>query len=357
MPLLRKTSPPLDDLAVARVVADVDGRALTSGAGGVTVTRVEVELELDRPSSFLVEATDLTSDALDWTDGADVQEGAPIKISLGWTESGEPVFAGEVLGVELELGSRAPARVTLRGHDRLHRLARARKTRAFIQKCDSEIADDLAREHGMRLAGPRTSVVHPYVMQADQTDLAFLRARARPLGFTVRAEDKQLIFAPRALADDPAVTATHGDNLLEFFARTSLLGLVGAAEARGWDPVAHEPLTAIADRVAAKMGGRTLGVADADAAFKSQRTSVQGAPIVVAADAAAAAAAELEATALEYLTCEGRMIGAAALRPGDTLAVAGVGQRFSGTYWLTRVVHRYGRDGFTTSFEGRRTAT
>lgn len=356
MPLFTQISP-LDNLTVARVVADVDGFKLTSGADGVSVSRVEVELELDRPSSFLIEATDLTSDDIDWADGAEVKEGAPIKIAMGWTESGMPVFAGEVLGVELELTSESPSRVTLRGADRLHRLARARKSRAFVKKRDSEIAEDLAREHGMRLVGPRTAVVHPYVMQADQSDLAFLRARARALGFVVRADDKILLFGPRGLVDGPAATATFGDNLLEFFARTNLLGLTGAVEARGWDPTAQKALVARATKVVAKMGGTGVGVTEADASFTSQVTSVPGVPIVVADDATAAAAAALEDLAAEYLSCEGKLLGDPGLRPGDVLAVEGVGRRFSGNYWLTRVVHSFGRGGFTTSFEGRRTAT
>ncbi len=353
----RKTSPPLDELAVARVVADVDGLALTSGAGGVSVTRVEVDHGLGRPASFMVEATDLSSDELDWTDGTELQEGAPVKISMGWTPAGEPVFAGEVLGIELELSGSAGPRVTLRGHDRLHRLARARKTRAFVQKRDSEIAEDLAREHDMRPAGPMTPVIHPYVMQADQSDLAFLRARARPLGYIIRVDDKELVFAPRYLGEEPLLTATLGDNLLEFFGRTSVLGLSGGAEARGWDPATQKPLANFTTAVAAKMGGRVLGVAIADATFGAQVTSVQGAPILVADDATAAAAAELEAMAIDHVSCEGKMIGAAVLRPGHVLEIAGVGQRFSGNYWLTRVVHSYGRGGFTTAFEGRRTAT
>jgi hypothetical protein len=106
-----KTKSPLDGLQVARVHADVDGRALTSGEGRrVSVLRVEVDHELGRPGSFFVEAADLTSDDLDWTDGTDLQEGAPVKISMGWSETRAPVFVGELLGVDLELAGAPPAR-------------------------------------------------------------------------------------------------------------------------------------------------------------------------------------------------------------------------------------------------------
>jgi phage protein D len=352
-----KTFPPISTAAVARVVADVDGTSLTDSAEGVSVSKVEATHEIGRPGSFVVETNDLTADNLEWIDSSAVQEGAPIKIAMGWTEKGDPVFAGEVLGLELEVSSTSAPRIAIRGYDRLHRLARARKSRAFVKKRDSEIAEDLAREHGMRLDAPRTPVVHPYVMQADQTDLAFLRARAHHLGFVLRVEDKLLTFAPRDLAADPTATATLGENLLDFFVRTSNLALVGAVEARGWDPAAQKALVGKANKVAKLMGGRTAGLTLADDSFGAQISSAPGAPIVVAADASSAANAELEAMALEHITCEGKMIGAPALRPGHILGVAGVGNRFSGNYWLTRVTHRFDFDGFTTSFEGRRTAS
>lgn len=352
----RAPLPPIATAAVARVRAEVDGTELTESADGVSVHRVEVTHEVGRPGSFVVETNDLTPDELEWIDQTTIQEGAPIKISMGWTETGEPVFAGEVLGIELELAAGDAPRVAIRGHDRLHRLARARRTRAFIQRRDSEIAGDLAQEHGLRLVGPASRVVHPYVMQADQTDLAFLRGRGDALGYVVRVDDKQLHFAPRDLAASPAATATMGDNLLEFFSRTSVLGLVGAVEARGWDPAAQKPLVAAATRVRSLMGGTWAGFRLADDSFSYQTTSAGG-PIVIADDAALAAAAAHEALALEHVRCEGRMLGSPALRAGDILAVEGLGRRFSGRYWLTRVTHTYGHDGFTTAFEGRRTAT
>jgi phage protein D len=346
----------IDDAEVARVLADVDGTELTETDEGVSVAKVEVTHELDRPGSFVVETADLTPDDLEWIEGTTVQEGAPVKIAMGWTEKGDPVFAGEVLGIELEVSSASSPRIAIRGFDRLHRLARARRSRAFAQKRDSEIAGDLALEHGLRLVGPQTKVIHPYVLQADQTDLAFLRARARPLGFVVRVDDTKLHFAPRGLTGSPVATAALGDNLLEFFVRTSVLGLAGAAEARGWDPAAQKAIVGKASKVPSLMGGKTAGFRRADESFSAQVTRADG-PIVIADDATLTAAGVFETAALDHVVCEGKMLGAAVLRPGDILEVTGIGKRFSGNYWLTRVVHRYDHTGFTTSFDGRRTAS
>lgn len=107
------------------------------------------------------------------------------------------------------------------------------------------------------------------------------------------------------------------------------------------------------------MGGDLSGLDIAASRFasKSSVTSVPGVAILDAAAAEAAARAELENLALEHVVCEGRLTGSPALRPGSVVAVKGFGRRFSGNYWLTRVVHVHADDGYVTEFEGRRTAT
>lgn len=360
MPELATTATPaLDRAEVARVEIEVDGSSLTRGGEGVAVLRVEVRHELGRPSSCVVDTADLDAADLEWIDGATVREGREIRVGMGLGEHSDPVFAGEIIGLDLDVGPDAAPQVSIRGYDRLHRLARARKTRVFVDQRDSEIAAAIADEHGLTLEGPESGLVHPYVMQREQTDLAFLLARGRGLGLVLRVEDTTLRFGPRALAADESATATMGANLLELHVSTSVLGQVGAVAARGWDPAEQKPLLGevTAADLASRMGGKTSGPALADDCFSAEATVVTDLAIVSADAARLAAAAELEGMALRHVHCRGRMLGTAGLRPGQVLKVVGFGARFSGNYWLTRVVHTYDRDGFTTDFEGQRTAT
>ncbi|HEY0138336.1 MAG TPA: contractile injection system protein, VgrG/Pvc8 family [Nannocystis sp.] len=366
-------SPELTVLAGARVLVRVDGNELTDAGSGVAVTRVEVRHELGRPGSFVVHTADLTPEGIDWLDDFTAQEGGRVEISMGWGEETGRVFAGELVGVELEVTTPPASQVALRGHDRLHRLARARRTRAYVGKRDSEIAADLASEHGLELVGDATALVHPYVMQADQTDLAFLRARARGIGHVFRVEDTRLLFGPRDLTGSPVATAELGKNLLELFIRTTVLGQVGEIEARGWDPEDQKEVVASVAhaRLRSRMGGQASGPARADEGFGAEVSSAQGVaiagkdaavpggttPASPAEVAAAAAAAELESLALEHVRCEGSLLGDPSLRPGTVLTIKGLGRRFSGDYWLTRVTHSFDDDGYRTGFEGRRTAT
>lgn len=352
------TTPKLDPLEVPCVLVTVERAELTGEKAGVAASRVEVHHELGRPSSFVVETAELGAETLDWFDGSAVQEGRPIAISMGWGANTLPVFTGEILGVELEVSTSEDPCVSVRGLDRLHRLARARRTRAFVQRSDAAIVSDIAAEHDLIPDATDAGLTHPYLLQRDQTDLAFLRARARALGYVLRVEDRRLRFGPRLLADSPVVTAKLGDNLMSLFLRTSALGQVGEVEARGWDPAEQAAIVAKASAADLRlMGGDMSGPELADASFKAQTTSAPGVPILAAKAAELAAAAELEALALTHVACEGRLVGTPALRPGDILAVAGFGPRLSGNYWLTRVRHIFDDEGFFTTFEGRRTAT
>lgn len=354
-------SPPaaLYDAEVPRVVVDVDGTKLGGPKDGASLLRVEVRHELDRPSSVVVDTADLDDESLEWIDGDLAQEGRPLTVQMGPGETVGTVFVGEVIGLDLEISPDDAPRVSIRGYDRLHRLARARKTRAFVGQRDSQIAEVIALDHGLRLAGPGSKLAHEYVMQREQTDLAFLLARARGLGFVVRVEDKELYFGPRGLDGSPVARAHLGVNLLSLSASTSALGQVGTVVARAWDPAEQKALVVeVAESaLASKMQGKTSGPALADKGFSAEKTAVVDLPLLTEDAAKLAAAAELEAMALGHVVCRGRMLGEPKLRPGKLLTLAGLAGRFAGDYWLTRVVHTFDRDGFTTEFEGRRTAT
>ncbi len=68
------------------------------------------------------------------------------------------------------------------------------------------------------------------------------------------------------------------------------------------------------------------------------------------------AAALLRERANQFITGTGRIAGLAELRPRDVLEIHGIGLRFSGNYYVTRVEHTLSASGFFTGFGARRIA-
>ena len=249
-------------------------------------------------------------------------------------------------------------RVTIRGFDRLHRLTRGRKTVAYAEVKDSEIAEKIASANGLTASVEATAEKHPYVLQAEETDLAFLAARARAIGYSLFVEDTVLYFVPRPLGDSADFTVDAKSDLLELSVRTSILGQVGGVAVRGWDPAEQAALVAEGKASAAvKMGGSKTGGQLADERIGAAVGQVAGFPITTQAQADAAAAAEVQEAALRHASCEVTLIGAYTLRQGTIAAISGYGTRFSGNYYLDKVSHTFADGEYRTTFSGRRTAT
>ena len=82
-----------------------------------------------------------------------------------------------------------------------------------------------------------------------------------------------------------------------------------------------------------------------------------GRPVSSQAEADQIARGLFNRMALELIAGEGACNGRADLRAGTVIGLSGLGKRFSGSYYVTRAIHRYIADrGYETRFRVRRTA-
>jgi phage protein D len=201
--------------------------------------------------------------------------------------------------------------------------------------------------------------VHDYLVQAHQSDLAFLTERAGAIGFDVLLRDGKLLFRPAGFDAAEAATLTLGDDLLRFGASLSVAGQVSAVEVRGWSPKNKAALVGRAGG-----GDETAvmsGTASADwvgQAFRGAATDLTGVnPVADQAEIDAVAKARFNTAGLALVTAEGEVLGRTDLRPGAVVKIVGAGARFSGPYYLTAVSHRYrAQGGYVTAFWARRNA-
>jgi phage protein D len=239
-------------------------------------------------------------------------------------------------------------------------LNRQRKTRTFLQQKDSDIASRIAQEAGVTLQASDSQVTHDYVLQAGQTDLEFLRARARSVGFELLVEGKTLHFRPVSNAEGEILTLSLDDDLLEFYPRLSTLRQYSELEVRGWDPKAKQEIVGLArsgDEVA-RMGGREGGAAVIEGAFGASAAVLGDFPVRTQAEADRVALGRFNSMALQLIGGEGVARGNTQIRAGKVIKLDSLGQRFSGSYYVTAAIHRYSaRHAYHTQFMTRRNAS
>jgi phage protein D len=349
---------PQDDASAAFAIS-VDGTPLTLAAA-LQVSGIRIDEDAGLPGMFALELAGGEPDAeTAWIDDATFAIGAAVEIKLGYGDALQSVLAAEITGLEPAFTRNGRPHLTVRGHDRRHRLLRGRKTRSFVQQKDSDIASTIASEAGLTAQAEDSQVVHDYVLQPNQTDLEFLKERARRIEYEIVVEAKTLYFRPVQNAQGEILTVTPDDDLLEFYPRLSTMGQLSELELRGWSPKDKKEIVAKAkagDEVST-MGGSDSGAAMVDSAFGAAAVLLSDRPVFNQAEADQLARAYFNRTLLGLVVAEGVCSGRTDLRPGQVIRIDGVGTRFSGQYYVSATSHRYSsRYAYHTHFVVRRNA-
>jgi phage protein D len=323
------------------------------------LVEVTVDEDVSVPSLFILRfaASDDLRNPFRWVDDESLFAiGNAVEIRFAHDRAMAKLMTGDITALEPDFATGGRPALTVRGYDRRHRLQRGRKTRTFVQHKDSEIAGQIAREAGLGAQATDSSVVLDYVLQNNRTDLELLQERAAQIGWEVVVEDKTLFFRPAGNAESEALSLTLYEELSEFSPRLSTAGQVGKVTVRGWDAENKQAIESTVNRPNSLMGGRQSG-ADLAGTFGTAALIEVDRGIASQAEADQVAHGLFNRTALELIVGEGACDGRADLRAGKVIGLRGLGKRFSGSYYVTRAIHRYTADrGYETRFQVRRTA-
>jgi phage protein D len=336
---------------------EIDGTPLPAELE-VLLEKVVVDDHLHTPDMFEVMFRDADKQVLSQ---AKLKIGSKVKIAappLGGTRP-DVLISGEVTAFEGEYDS-AGSRAVVRGYDASHRLHIGRISKTFVNVKYSDIAQQVAKDHGLKPGTIDDSkTVYDHIFQHNQTDWEFLGGLAEQIGFKVTVSDDKLDFRrPPKAADAPGegdygstnpLQMVFGQDLIAFYPRINSAGQVKGVEVRGVDPINKKSLLGSAPAgsssaslpitpsdMAAVYGNRTFTLVDRTLTSQS------------AVDAAAVAARDqIGSSAGE---AEGIARGNPRLKAGSAVSVSGVSKEFVGRYTLTHTRHVFDAQGYRTHF-------
>src|SRR6266581_7298353 len=115
----------------------------------------------------------------DWSSDVCSSDLKPVQVSVGPDEAQRTVFDGLISAIEVVFGDSEPPRVVVLAEDALMRLRMTRRMRSYTNVTDADIADAIANDHGLQSDTAVDGPTYDVVQQLNQSDLAFLRDRAR----------------------------------------------------------------------------------------------------------------------------------------------------------------------------------
>ena len=324
------------------------------------VIEIVVDDSLYLPDMFTIHVHDKE---LRWVDDDLISIGTRVEIrAKAGAEQGEnaeqeqTLIKGEITALEPDFTDQGEPTLIIRGYDLAHRLHHGKHTRSFLQATDSEIVTKIAQEVGLTPEVKPTRPVHEYVFQNNQTNLDFLLARAQRLGYQLHVEAETLYFHPGQTDQGTGPELEWGRNLRTFRPRLSVVHQVNEVVVKGWDSKAKREIVGQAGEgeIVPQVGATENGGGGvlAQQVFQQSAQSVTvNYPVVTQDEAQALAQAICNQINGEFVQAEGICLGEPALQSGKKVQISSVGDRFSGTYFVTAATHSYSADiGYETAF-------
>jgi phage protein D len=293
-----------------------------------------------------------------YLDGRTLDFGRRLDVAVGPPGGERRVFQGTVSALEHRYAEGQAHELAVFAEDALMKLRMTRRSTTYAKTTDARIAEDLATEHGLRADCDAPGPTYDVVQQWNQSDLAFLRDRARLIQAELFVEDGTLCFKARGARTATVVTLVAGNTLLRAHVRADLAHQrtrveVSAYDARARDGIDEEagPDVVRAEVEAGRSGPDVLQRALGARVFRRHRQ----APLT-SAEAAAWARAEMLRRARGFVQLDATTSGTPDLVVGSKVELQGMGGPFDGApYYVTRVCHTYERrNGLRTHFDAER---
>ena len=110
-------------------------------------------------------------------DRAVLDFGKAFQVKLGT----DVIFDGKIMGLEANFPEGEAPEVNILAEDRFQDLRMTRRTRTFVDVSDTDVISQIANEHGLSPSVDVSGPTYKVLAQINQSDLAFLRERARAI--------------------------------------------------------------------------------------------------------------------------------------------------------------------------------
>lgn len=287
-----------------------------------------------------------------------------VHVKMGYAGKLLSMVHGEITTLSPKFPESGPPTISISGLGGMFKLRDRKPTgddiKKFVKQTDHEIAQVIAARNGLAVKVTKTTEKHDLVVQKNQDDASFLMERAKRIDFDCYVQTKPdtgietLYFVKptdgRSSEQVRVYRFEWGKNLINFTPKLTTGRQVGKVTVRGWSSELKGVLTYTADAKDLPPGNGTSGPESAE----GKEDVVVDAPITSQQEAKKLAISLLTERAYEFITGSGQVIGLPDLRPGDNVQLESLGKRFSGDYYVKKVEHTLGSNGYLTNFDVRR---
>jgi phage protein D len=268
----------------------------------------------------------------------------------------DTVFDGRIMGIEAQFPEGGSPELTVLAEDRFQDLRMTRRTRTFADMSDGDVARQIAGDHQLSPAVDVSGPTHKVLAQVNQSDLAFLRDRARAIDAELWVQGDQLNLKTHARRNGGTFEMSYKRELREFSVLSDLATQRTSVTVSGWDVSAKDAIRheATASTLGSELGSDESGASLLDKLGRRKESLAHTVPFT-SEEAQAHAEAAFKTIARRFVTGRGVAEADKRLRVGSFVDLKGLGPLYSGKYYLSEVrLHFDGARGIRNEFVAER---
>jgi len=252
------------------------------------------------------------------------------------------IFDGKITALEACFPEGKPPEFTVLAEDRFQDLRMTRRTRAFTDVSDSDVLNRIAGDYGLKADVSVTGPSYRLLAQINQSDLAFLRERARSIdaelwmdGNTLKAKSR------KSRSTSGVIELNYGNKLREFTVIADLAGQRTSVTVGGWDVGAKSQLKfeATESVISSELNGDSSGASVLQSALGKRKESLVHTVPLTSQETQAEAEAYFKMSARRFVVGRGVAETTGKLRVGAYVNLKELGPLFNGKYYLAEVRH------------------
>jgi len=264
--------------------------------------------------------------------------GKKIEIQAGYVSDEEPVFKGIIVKHSIKVRKSVSVLMIECRHEAIKMTTRL-SNNYFHEMKDSEIADQLCRDHNLDFEGDDTTYTHPEIVQFNCTDWDFMLCRAEENGLWVTSsEGTKIQMKAPDFSQDPVLTLAYGATIKEMDAEIDARLQYEAMKSYSWNPADQETIESEAQDPAVPAAGN---IASADLAevtkndeFKLKHPGLSEAELQIWVNSI------FKKSRLAKIRGSLKIDGIHSPLPGQMIELQNVGERFEGKVMLSGVRHQ-----------------
>ncbi len=322
-------------------------------AEGIDITEVKVELISDGADTFTFVIPKALNDKFEVSHPGIFHFGDKVEISLGYKDRMFSVVTGIITSLTWSFDEENYLDLIVEGYDYFFLMMKNDKYRSWNNKTDAQVIKEVAKNYPFKkLKIENTPVQYSQIRQEGESDFIFLKRLAQRNGYEYFAESETFTFRPPGVEKQEKFVLKLGIDLLEFIPKMSVAQQVSEVRVVGWNPEAKKEIVGRAkkeDIGNVDRDGKT-GAQTVKSIFKEEIVREVRASVKDSEEAKVLAKSILFDLAYSMVQAQCKAIGIPELRPGQVIQLKGVGDLFSRKYYVDKVTHEMGSNGYDTNF-------